>query len=443
MERERTFAAIGRQAGTPEQNSHHCMSQSPWAVRPLLGQVQREIAVKPGLARGGLRLLDESADARAGPRSAGAARQDNGRLGKVEVSQVGVFLAYGNRSPAPEAAVWTWIDGERFLPEGWFAPEKASERQRLGLPAERRFATKVALGWQLVQRAQAPGLPCEAVCCADRYGRATWFRRRLRAAGIHSMAAVSVTTQVSLTRPTTAPVEAPGLPGAPGAPGAARQAQVLTAGEPVAAGAVFDRPDTVRRRVPVRATERGVREAEVAVRRVWPDRDEPGVPTSEEGLVLRREAAGDLSCSLSNAPPAATLDRLAWLTGQRSFGERANQDAKRELGWDDFRAQKDRAWEHPLALTVLASWSLAETKLDGARQAARDPALAHALAVEALPQRSAANVRELLRAALPLSHRSPEHALALVVQHLLNRTRARKSRLKRRHQHASAPSPPM
>ena len=256
------------------------------------------------------------------------------------------------------------------------------------------------------------------------------------------MADVPVTTQVSLTGPTQTTVEVPPTePAAQGRP--PRQAQVLAVGEPVPAGAVFDRADTVRQRVRVRPTERGVLEAEFAIRRVWTDRDDPGVPTSEEWLVIRREADGDLSCSLCNAPPTSTIDTLAWLKCQRYFVERAHQDAKSELGWDDFRAQKYRAWEHQLALTVLASWFLAETKLDWARAAARDPTLAHEFAVENLPQLSAANGRELLRAALPLPHLSPEQALALVVQHLVNRTRARKSRLRHRQRLGISPSPPM
>ena len=54
-----------------------------------------------------------------------------------------------------------------------------------------------------------------------------------------------------------------------------------------------------------------------------------------------------------------------------------------------------------------------------------------------LPQLSAANVWELLGAALPWPQFSPEQAVALVIQHLVNRRRARKSRLKHRLQHVS------
>jgi hypothetical protein len=46
-----------------------------------------------------------------------------------------------------------------------------------------------------------------------------------------------------------------------------------------------------------------------------------------------------------------------------------------------------------------------------------------------LPALSVANVRDLLRAALPLPVLSPLEAASLVVEHLDNRTRSRKSRL--------------
>ena len=59
----------------------------------------------------------------------------------------------------------------------------------------------------------------------------------------------------------------------------------------------------------------------------------------------------------------------------------------------------------------------------------QDPALLAQYDVDVLPQLSVGNVRELLRAALPLPQLSPEQAAHLVVTHLTNRTRSRKSRL--------------
>ena len=61
----------------------------------------------------------------------------------------------------------------------------------------------------------------------------------------------------------------------------------------------------------------------------------------------------------------------------------------------------------------------------------RDPALLAQYQVDVLPLLSVGNVRELFRAALPLQHFSTQEAAALVVKHLVNRTRSRKSRLRK------------
>ncbi len=115
----------------------------------------------------------------------------------------------------------------------------------------------------------------------------------------------------------------------------------------------------------------------------------------------------------------------------RRFGiECANQDAKSELGWADLRAQKFPAWEHHLALTILAAWFVAQTKVDWAERYVRDGTLVEQLDVPRLPALSVANVRELLRAVMPLPQLSPEQAQQLVVKHLVDRSRSTGSRLK-------------
>ena len=111
--------------------------------------------------------------------------------------------------------------------------------------------------------------------------------------------------------------------------------------------------------------------------------------------------------------------------------ERSIQDAKSELGMDEFRAIKYRAWQHHLALTILASWFIAETRLDWQDEQPRDPDLTEDYEIDVLPALSMANVRELLRATLPLRQLSPLEAAYLVVKHLDNRTRSRHSRLKK------------
>ena len=100
------------------------------------------------------------------------------------------------------------------------------------------------------------------------------------------------------------------------------------------------------------------------------------------------------------------------------------------MGWGDFQAQKYRAWEHHLALTILAGWFIAQTRVEWAMQHGRDEMLASELGVGSLPALSVANVRELLQAVMPLQQLSPEQARRLVVKHLVDRSRSTRSRLK-------------
>ena len=424
MDTQRNFANIGRQAGVSGQNMHHFMSNSPWRVQAIFRQVQQEIATTPGLAHGGILILDESADEKAGSHSAGAGRQHNGRLGKIEMSQVGTFLAYA------KGPVWTWVDGELFLPEHWFSPQMAKERARVGIPPQRQFETKIELGWKMIQRVKGNGLPFEAVTCDDLYGRSGRLRRQLDEADILYMADVPEDTQVYLTQPDFGIPPRRSRRGRP-----PTRPQVLNEVKPVEVRQVARRSDTVFHRSRVRSTERGELEDPFAMRWVWTIHH--GV-LAEEWLVIRHEASKRYSYALSNAPVNTPQDYLAWLKCMRYFVERVNQDAKSEAGWDDLQAQKYRAWEHHLALTVLATWFVAQTKLEWAEQYPRDPTLAQQFDVDVLPALSMANVRELLRAAMPLPQLTPETAAELVVEHLVNRTRSRKSRLRSKH-NAHAP----
>jgi len=420
METNRNYANIARRVIGPEedgQNVQHFMSDSPWSAQAVIQQVQQEIIATPGLSQGGVLLLDESADEKAGPKSAGVGRQHNGRLGKIEMSQVGVFLAFFKE------VVWTWVDGELFLPEFWFTAAMTKDRERVGVPPARQFATKIELGWRMIQRVKANGLPFEAVACDDLYGRSGWLRREMDEAGIVYMAEVPESTQVYLAKPEF------GIPSTqPGHRGRKpKRPKVLSADKPVEVRQVVHLADTLFQRVRVRSTERGELDDPFAMRRVWTIRDGK---LAEEWLVIRHEYGQRHSYALSNALADASRDYLAWLKCVRHFVERANQEAKSEIGWDELQAQKYRAWEHHLAMTILATWFIAQTKYEWATTYARDPELAQQMELEALPALSVANVRKLLQASMPLPQLSPEQAARLVAKHLVNRSRSTRSRLR-------------
>ena len=109
---------ISRETFMRSQNLQHFMSNSPWQVQPIYQQIQEDIKQIPALQTGGALILDVRSDEKAGDKSAGAGCQYNGRFGKVDMSQVGVFLAYTNLT-MPQF-MWTWVEGDLFLPEVWF-----------------------------------------------------------------------------------------------------------------------------------------------------------------------------------------------------------------------------------------------------------------------------------------------------------------------------------
>jgi len=412
MESQRTMANIGRLSAIGEQNMQQFISDSPWSASRLIAKVQAEISDRAEYQSGSVLIFDESADAKAGETTIGAGRQHNGRLGKVDLCQVGVFLSLTNNG------YQTWIDGELFLPEQWFSDAYAAKRQRLGLPSERRFATKLELALHLVQRAQERSVPFVAVDCDALYGRKGWLRDQLQQLQIEYYADTPENTRIYLTRPLVYfPLTKKGKP--------AKQPQV--SGCSCLAKALLTHAQTEWHTLRLRASERGQLQADFARRRIWTV-DADGT-CRQEWLLIRRDAK-QITYALSNAAPTTDLLTMAQRKSQRFLIERTNQDAKSELGWDEFQAIKYRAWQHHLALTILASWFVTETKLDWAQHFARDPHLLKQYQLDVLPTLSVANVRTLLRAALPLPQLSPAQAAALVVQHLDNRTRSRKSRLK-------------
>ena len=190
MQAKRTYSGIAREAGESSENVQHFMSNSPWSGRGIIQQVQQEVTACWEHETARVLLLDESADAKAGLVNAGSGRQHNGRLGKEDVCQVGVFLTLACGS------TWTWIDGELFLPEAWFAPAAKPRRQRVGIPADLEFKTKVALGWQMIERVRETGVVFDWLACDDLYGRACWFRAKLAAARIVYVADVPHNTRV-------------------------------------------------------------------------------------------------------------------------------------------------------------------------------------------------------------------------------------------------------
>lgn len=411
MKTKRNINNIAHTLDVPEQNMQQFISDSPWSGHDLISVLQQDISAHPQFQEESVLIIDESANEKAGEHSAGAGRQHNGRLGKTEMSQVGVFLSLTN------SGYHNWIDGELYFPEKWFTDDYAAKRKRIGMPEERTFATKLELAMQMTKRAYENGVSFSAVDFDTLYGRSGSLRDSFDQEGFEYYADVPSNSHVYLAPPQISyPLTKKGIP--------SRNHEVI--GHPYPVNEVYNLAEIDLEQIILRPNERGMLSAKFGHRRVWTVRDDGSL--RQEWLLIR-QTKKETTYSLSNAPLETSLLTMAQRKSQRYFIERSNQDAKSELGWDEFQAMKYNAWEHHLALTIMANWFITETKLDWVQKYARDPGLLEKYETDVLPALSVANVRELLRATMPLPQLSLQQATALVIKHLDNRTRSRKSRL--------------
>jgi SRSO17 transposase len=420
MDTERNYANISRRVidiRDDGQNIQQFMSDSPWNASGVFDQIQSEVKLHPQL-NGGMLTLDGSGDKRAGSQSAGTAGQHIGRPGKVDMGQVGVAPGYYQDD------IRAMVDAQLYLPQEWFDKNHEKLRKRLHIPAERTFASKADLGPGMIRHAKANQMQFEVVGCDTTYGRDSEFRRALNTQNILYMADIPNNIHVYLTKPE------PGVPANTGQRGRpCSRMQEVNDSQPIQVSSLAKKMTLTP--VTIRHVERGMLVYECSSCRIWTISQ--NFVAAEEWLLVRREANGDFSYSLSNAPEDVSLEQLAYWRCERYFAERIFQDVKTEGGWDELVARKYRAWEHHTGLDALTLWFIAETKPDWSCQYPRDPELTEELGVCKLPALSMSNVREMLKAVLPLPQLSIEEAIQMVVNHLVNRSHSTSCRLKAKH----------
>jgi len=413
IETKRNMANIAQKTGMDKQNTQHFMSYSPWSGPGLIADIQKDVKGHAEFQTDAILVFDESADQKSGEYSAGAGRQHNGRLGKVEMSQVGVFAALVT------PRVNTWIDGELFSPKSWFEENHTDKRKKVGFPEDLTFKTKPESVWNIAQRLKEKGIPFVAVAMDALYGRNAQLREKLDGANIEYYGDIPENTMLYLDKPEIIyPITKRGKP--------SKHYQIVS-NQRHTAKELLQHAGLEWADITIRPNERGQLRARFGRCRVWLVYQGK---CHQEWLLIRQSEKQN-TYVLSNASETTSLTTMASRKSHRYFIERSNQDEKGELGWDEFQAIKYLAWEHQLALTILASWFIATTRLDWMNRFQRDPALLEQYEIDVLPLLSIGNVRELLRAAIPLPQLSVKEAGALIVEHLTNRTRSRRSRLRK------------
>lgn len=334
-------------AGSHYQRLHHMLSESNWSRAEVRQQLIADANTQFG--HGAALVFDESAFAKKGEKSVGVARQWNGRLGKTENSQVGVFAALvRDRACA-------LVDGELFVPEHWFAdPERC---QAAGIPESLTFRTKGQIVLDLLLRLRREGLHYSHVVFDAGYGHLPWLLNDLDDEGETFLAEIHADQGIYLDNPYPAVPEC-ATPHRKAAQLRRAQADVQTVTDWARA-----QPESAWRRLSVRAGEKGDVVAEYLTRRVfvW---DGKAALARRWHLLVRREIGGKkLKFCFANAKPQVSLRRLASMQADRHFVERAFEDAKSTCGMADYQARGWQAWHHHMALVMIALMFLAKERL--------------------------------------------------------------------------------
>ena len=107
-------------------------------------------------------VVDETGFLKKGDKSARVQRQYSGTAGRIENSQIGVFLAYAC------ARGRTLLDRELYLPQVW--TEDRERRREAGVPEEVVFRTKPELAQLMLEQALESGVPFGWVAGDEVYG---------------------------------------------------------------------------------------------------------------------------------------------------------------------------------------------------------------------------------------------------------------------------------
>jgi SRSO17 transposase len=287
-----------------------------------------------------LLVIDESAVSKKGEASAGVGRQYNGRLGKVDNCQAGVFavLNCGAHSAL--------IDAELYLPEEWIGnPERC---KKAGIPEQRQvFRTKIDMARAQIQRACTRGVRFACVAFDAFYGRdqglLDWIDQQglTYCADVPSNAYVFTTKPMQQDRPEKMTQSA-------------KKAEVV-------AKTLRAKPKKAHDII-LREGENGIVEAKVWATRVWVWPEKADHP-SACWLIVRECDDGTQKISLSNAPKETQVKRLAFWQAGRFYAERAFANGKSHVGMASYQARGWTAWQHHMAMVALALFFIMEERM--------------------------------------------------------------------------------
>jgi SRSO17 transposase len=282
-------------------------------------------------------VIDETGFLKKGTKSVGVARQYSGTAGRIENCQIGVFLAYASERGH------AFLDRALYLPEHWTTDRE--RRAAAGVPEIVAFATKPALARTMLGRAFAAGVLAAWVTGDSVYGSDSKLRTWLQAERRAYVLAVTGAHHI--------------WDG-----GIQRRVDALVA----------TLPEDVWHRLTVGAGSKGPRVFDWALARL-PYETEPGFA---QWLLVRRSVAEpeDFAYYRVFGPEAATVTDMARVAGTRWVIEEGFEQAKGEVGLDQYEVRRWDGWYRHITLCLLAHAFLAVTRATAKTETAQRGATA-------------------------------------------------------------------
>ena len=343
------------------QNWNHFLSQSPWDAKSVIGRIGDEteqelqpVAQQTGRPMG--YMVDESGWRKQGVKSVGVGRQYWGSLGKVDNGQVAVF---GSLVCDTERSL---INTRLFLPECW--TDDAARCEKAGIPLSACHGkTKPLLALDMVREDRQRGRQFEWVGGDGLYGHDSKCRYGLADDGEPYLLEIHVDDEVYLTPPH------PVIPVRQGDRGRHPTRYRVDDSEspPQDVRQIGEDSDVSEwKQFSYRVGTKGTHTRHVLVKPVWTWNGEEAAPRQELLIISRAMDGSDLKYSLSNLTPDG--QPLSWCEllrrqMQRYWVERSFEDAKSEVGMDEYQVRTWRAWHHHIALTMLALLCLLQQRV--------------------------------------------------------------------------------
>lgn len=165
------------------------LSRAVWDADLIRDDLREYVTEQLGDAEAVL-VVDETGHLKKGSATVGAQRQYTGTAGRIENSQVAVFLAYATD------AGHAFIDRELYLPKVWATDP--GRRASAGVPGERVLATKGTLAAIMVARALDAGVHAGWVAGDEVYGQSPDLRAEVESRQVGYVLAVACSHRVTL-----------------------------------------------------------------------------------------------------------------------------------------------------------------------------------------------------------------------------------------------------